>query len=115
MIVIEEIAAERTRQITKEGWTHAHDDSHSDEELAMAAALYAAPRPLYDLKRHGGCCPIPFDPWPWREYDANNSYHGVVMVRMGFKPHGRRRRLVIAAAMIVAEIERMDRAAVPNS
>lgn len=36
------IAAERERQVTAEGWTPAHDDKHTDDELAIAAVIYAA-------------------------------------------------------------------------
>lgn len=38
MKVIDEIRAERSRQIAKEGWTLEHDDSHIQGEMAMAAA-----------------------------------------------------------------------------
>lgn len=41
MTGIERIAAERQRQIEKEGWTPAHDDSHVMGELADAAGCYA--------------------------------------------------------------------------
>ena len=40
---IESIAAERQRQIEKEGWTSEHDDCHHDGSLADAAACYAMP------------------------------------------------------------------------
>lgn len=40
---IERIAAERLRQIEKEGWTPEHDDEHDPEDLEMAAACYAMP------------------------------------------------------------------------
>lgn len=40
------IAAERKRQIEKEGWTLQHDrDEHTGGELALAACCYAAPQP----------------------------------------------------------------------
>lgn len=38
MSVIEEIAAERKRQIEIEGWTREHDEQHANGELANAAA-----------------------------------------------------------------------------
>jgi len=38
---IDLIAAERLRQICKEGWTPEHDEEHTDGELARAAAAYA--------------------------------------------------------------------------
>ena len=37
----EMIAAERRRQVEKEGWTAEHDSGHPSGELAMAAACYA--------------------------------------------------------------------------
>ncbi len=41
MNAIEEIEAERQRQLEKEGWSHPHDDKHDGGELAMAAGCYA--------------------------------------------------------------------------
>lgn len=40
MSAIDEIAAERRRQIAVEGWTPEHDDGHADGEIAEAAACY---------------------------------------------------------------------------
>lgn len=93
--VIEEIAAERRRQIEAEGWTPEHDDEHRNGELATAAGLYA---------QHAGV-PVPLrqvelaEPpvgWPW-----SNDW---------WKPRSPRRDLIRAGALIVAEIERLDRA-----
>ena len=36
--IIDEIREERVRQIEKEGWTLEHDDSHTEGEMALAAA-----------------------------------------------------------------------------
>jgi hypothetical protein len=78
--VSEEILAERHRQITDEGWFPEHDDQHADGEMAQAAACYA----------WSGC-------WPWDvEWDKRLK-------------HGRRKQLIIAAALLIAEIERLDR------
>lgn len=94
--VIAEIAAERRRQIEVEGCTPEHDDRWIRGELAMAAATYA-------LTAAGLVCldgPTEINPpvvWPW---DPE-----------GLKPKDRRRDLIRAAALIVAEIERLDRAA----
>lgn len=82
MSIIEEIAAERARQIAVEGWTPEHDDQHSGGELARAAACYAAGDHQNGL-------------WPWHED--------------WWKPSTRRRDLIKAAALLVAEIERRDR------
>ncbi len=85
--VIEEIAAERRRQIDVEGWTADHDLQHPNGELAEAAAAYA----LAD----GPDAPLVIDGWPWEA--------------RWWKPKDRRRNLIRAAALIVAEIERLDR------
>ena len=112
MTVIDEIADERRRQVEAEGWTPEHDDKHSDRSLSMAAALYAAPEPLYQLERVADGDFLFRDPWPWFER-VPGARGGWLPTRAWDKrgKHDRRRRLVIAAALIVAEIERLDRAA----
>jgi hypothetical protein len=88
----QDVLDERARQVTGEGWTHEHDDGHRDGELAAAAACYAA-------SAHDD---FPWDPptdWPWSG--------------QWWKPSDERsprRDLVKAAALILAEIERLDRA-----
>ena len=77
-----DIAAERERQKSVEGWTPEHDDNHRNGEMAYAAAKYISPV---------------INPWPFE--------------RKWWKPKTRRYDLVRAAALIVAEIERLDRAA----
>jgi hypothetical protein len=89
MTAIEAIAAERQRQIEGEGWTPEHDDEHADGSLAIAAACYARGR-----FSRGSDYPPP--QWPWS--------------REWWKPKDRRSDLVRAGALIVAEIERLDRA-----
>ena len=84
----QDVIAERERQQTVEGWTHEHDDKHTDGEMAQAAACYALAR------RAVSCDGLPM--WPWNRW---------------WKPKDRRRDLVRAGALILAEIERLDRAA----
>lgn len=85
--VAREIQAEREAQISREGWTLPHDDKHDGAEMALAAACYALG------STHVGGTRV----WPWdREW---------------WKPSDDRRNLVKAAALIIAEIERLDRAA----
>ncbi len=93
-----DVIAERQRQVSAEGWTAEHDDLHSTGELAQAAAVYALhscrpPTFVFDAELQEE---IPTN-WPW--------------ARRWFKPRGPRRDLVRAGALIIAEIERLDRAA----
>ncbi len=89
-----DVINERYRQISVEGWTTEHDDSHRNGELAQAAAAYA----FY-------CC------------DAENSGPDALTLfpktwdKGWFKPTTDRRNLVKAAALLLADIERRDRAA----
>lgn len=87
---VADIAAERERQQAVEGWTPGHDDSeHGPGTLARAAACYAL--------NAAGVQP-PGMNWPWED--------------KWWKPKDPRRDLVRAGALIVAEIERLDRAAI---
>jgi hypothetical protein len=79
-VVVGDIAAERHRQRRVEGYHPLHDDTHCDGELARAAAAYIT-----------GDITL----WPW-----DRTY---------WKPKTRRSDLVRAAALLVAEIERLDR------
>ena len=98
---LRDIVAERCRQIEAEGWSPLHDDEHGKGEMARAAAIYAMP-PDYREIEEGRVGVHDFTPprprlWPWS--------------RSWWKPSNRRRDLVKAGALIVAEIERLDRAA----
>ena len=90
--VVGEVATERQRQKEVEGWTTEHDDSHREGQMATAAACYALGDTDIKDPVDGGLINI----WPW----------DIVW----WKPKDRRRDLVRAAALIVAEIERLDRA-----
>lgn len=106
---IDDVVAERHRQIEAEGWTEAHDDQHSDRSLARAAACYVqqATGRAWVIEDEGEdyyqAEEMP-DDWPesWAEE--------------WWKPKNPRRDLVRAAALLIAEIERLDRAALetPN-
>lgn len=106
--VIDEIALERERQVASEGWTPEHDDDHDDCSLARAAACYAAPAPIYEKRMNQHSETTFFDPWPWIEHFRGNPIRS--FTEWHKKGKDRRRQLVIAAALIVAEIERLDRA-----
>lgn len=86
---IDDVLAERQRQQVVEGHALAHDDEHSDGALAVAASCYANPIMHSDPR-----ISVPLH-WPW---DAQC-----------WKPTNRRRDLVKAAALLLAEIERIDR------
>lgn len=89
------IAQERQRQIEKEGWSTEHDKSHTNNELAWAAACYAAPESIFRILGGYGGGPFYSNPWPWsEEWDKR-------------KQHGRLKQLVIAGALIAAEIDRL--------
>ncbi|HEI8998088.1 TPA: ead/Ea22-like family protein [Citrobacter koseri] len=85
-----DVIAERQRQQSVEGWTPEHDDEHGNGELAMAAVCYI--NETGTVNRNGG------KPWGW-PWDAS-----------WWKPTNPRRDLVKAGALILAEIERIDRA-----
>ena len=88
-----DVLDERKRQITVEDWTPEHDDAHGGAEMAHAAACYT----ICAAEQWGSQPPVPFA-WPWDE--------------AWWKPTTPRRNLVKAAALILAEIERLDRAAI---
>lgn len=112
-VALADIREERVRQIHVEGWTKDHDDRHFAGEMARAAAAYAVVGSMPDDRnfqadvwgrttdgqvrtfRIGWFLPA-LMLWPW---DTN-----------WWKPKGQRRNLVKAGALIVAEIERLDRA-----
>lgn len=91
-----DVYTERLRQIEKEGWTAEHDNSHGSGELAAAGAAYAAiAEDLQGDRRLLDAGPPAF--WPFE-----GSW---------WKPSPEpRRNLVKATALLLAEIERLDRA-----
>lgn len=96
-----DVLTERCRQIKAEGWTPEHDDEHCAGEMAEAAALYIMhgtrlQGSYHDLGDGGESRRWPAD-WPWAP--------------VWWKPKDRRRNLVRAAALLLAEIERLDRRA----
>ncbi|TIL54350.1 hypothetical protein [Mesorhizobium sp.] len=94
---IADIAAERQRQINVEGWTPEHDDKHDNAEMAWAAAAYSIGLPRLSGSVQFG---KRFLPWLERLWPWDLAW---------WKPSDRRRNLVKAGALIVAEIERLDR------
>lgn len=94
-----DVLAERRRQIEDEGYDPAHDDAHVNDEIAAMAAYYAMPPAARD----------------WDAYATGfGDTFGQAMIPHGWympSPCDRRRELVKAAALLLAEIERLDRAA----
>jgi hypothetical protein len=84
-----DVLAERRRQVTAEGWTPEHDDKYQHSEMLWAACCYV----FNTIQKYNR---VPFD-WPWRDE--------------WWKPTNQRRDLVKANALLLAEIERIDRAA----
>ncbi|AZN72767.1 hypothetical protein D5400_17115 [Georhizobium profundi] len=93
-----DVMNERDRQVNEEGWSSEHDDFHVDESLAQAAACYALPDP--ELVTPGWPAGARTRPRLWPKNWAATWW----------KPQDRRRNLVRAAALLLAEIERIDRA-----
>ena len=116
---VELIAAERQRQIGGEGYTPEHDDEHAGEELAYAAACYAAPERVFVPMDYAAgrfyidpfpkgwhdkrCCPPP----PHEGKGGNVAYPEL------FEGKHRIRMLVKAGALIAAEIDRLSRLSSP--
>jgi hypothetical protein len=105
MSVIDEIADERRRQRVIEGWSLAHDDCHADGEMSRAAACYAAHASAYQRVASN----VGLEAYAAVEPRASINSIGWPWDREWWKPRNPRRDLVRAAALIVAEIERLDR------
>ncbi len=85
-----DVMAERDRQENVEGFTADHDDQYDDGQLERAAASYA----LFDCRRVGHW--FINDIWAWSS--------------KWWKPRSHRENLVRAAALLIAAIEKIDRA-----
>ncbi|MCU4590009.1 hypothetical protein KTJ20_14905 [Acinetobacter ursingii] len=96
-----DVIGERNRQIEQEHYSIEHDDSYQNNELPRAAASY-----VNNVVSRGWVFNSVYGPeayqseevpdlWPWSDEH--------------WKPKNPRRDLVKAAALIIAEIDRMDR------
>jgi hypothetical protein len=91
--VTREVFGERIRQISEENHTLAHDDSHEAGQLAWVAVAYALQTDrVFYINSH--LWPVPVFPQDWAYRHKAD----------------RRRSLLIATALLCAEIERVDRA-----
>ncbi|EJL4745736.1 hypothetical protein NMM10_001649 [Salmonella enterica] len=81
---LRDVIAERQRQISVKGWTPEHDDTYIGCELAAAAISYIEPVEAENY-------------WPADWHDDS------------FRPSDYRRNLVKATALLLAELERLDR------
>lgn len=102
------IAAERQRQIEREGWTSEHDDVHKDASLAWAAACYVAPERIYREQRVA-LGPMFVDPWPWENRADKRKTGANYPNAIPLNGDERMRMLVRAGALIAAEIDRLQR------
>jgi hypothetical protein len=95
---IELVLEERHRQTSVEGFTTEHDDEHTKGELANAAACYAMTQWTGDNPANDGRS-ILHNVWPksWSLHWWKPS------------PENRIRELTKAGALILAEIERLQR------
>ena len=87
--VLNAIGDERLRQLTQECWTTEHDDEHTDGALAVVAAQLAV------------------DGTDETVSTVTHTEDRFELVRK--HRSDRRRQLIIAASLLVAEIERLDR------
>lgn len=87
------ITIERLRQVQAEGWSAEHDDGHDDGELARAAACYAL-----SASAASGYEATIAELWPWSPD--------------WFKPGSTIRELEKSGALVVAELERLERKAI---
>jgi hypothetical protein len=96
-----DVLAERQRQVKAEGYDHENDDNYVNDEMAAAAAFYVMPPGVRD--------------WPMEgiSYGATMG-QAIYPDWMPPKIGDRRRDLVKGAALALAEIERLDRAAAPK-
>lgn len=84
--VLIEVARERRRQIAEKGYSSAKDDRHTDGELVEAAIWYL--EEAYDMLETGIS-------WPWPNWQTPGRTQKEAITK--------------ACALLVAEIERLDR------
>lgn len=98
---VQDVVAERRRQVDGEGWTPEHDDTHAHGEMALAAACYAISGAVPVDERSKSDTLLAAIQFVWPRLWAWSWW----------KPKDQRRDLVRSAALLIAEIELIDRAA----
>lgn len=93
---LSDVIAERARQVEAEGWTPEHDDEHVNDEIAALACFYAMPPGSREWS-----CPDDY---------GDTLGEAILPDWWHAKTGDRRRELVKAGALVLAEIERIDRA-----
>jgi hypothetical protein len=95
---VNDVLVERVRQLSEEGYDAAYDDEHTDGALALAAAAY-----IGGALKGGNKDGLP---------DGSEDDDADVLIAMApwsIRYKAPRDSLVKAAALILAEIERLDR------
>lgn len=115
--IVEEIWDKRLRQITKHGFTPDRDlagytDANGTSgDLAMVAAVFAAPQMIY-IKEEDLNAVSFIDPYNWSiHWDQRKRQKGPSsrLIDNKYLSHrDRRRMLITAAALIAAEVQRLD-------
>lgn len=96
-----DVINERQRQINQESYSTENDDEYKQNELLRAAVCYAE-----NVVRRGWVFDSNFGPDVYREEEVPDLWPWDIDF---WKPKNPRRDLVRAAALLIAEIERMDR------
>lgn len=105
---IDLIAEERRKQLEKHSL--AHDlRVHSEDQLAMAAALCASPSRLYAMATTDTEVTLS-DPWPFEDYDPRpRAANGSLTSNDHLPYEDRVKQLTVAGALLAAEIDRLNR------
>lgn len=111
------ISEERNRQIESEGYNWEHDDSHTDGEIALAAAVYAIPFEWRNVTAGlNGRSNILRTLWPWENHTFKPGYinGNSASLPNAQSVEGRIKELIKAGALIAAEIDRLQRVKIKN-
>ncbi|WP_228273087.1 hypothetical protein [Acinetobacter radioresistens] len=103
---IKDVINERQRQINQEFYSTKNDDEYKQNELLRAAVCYAE-----NVVRRGWVFDSSFGPDVYQEEEVPDLWPWDLDF---WKPKNPRRDLVRAAALIIAEIERIDRSTGAN-